>query len=403
MAYDNTPLTQKPMTKHNRYHRRVGTKKRRHAKIKAGIFASHGEPDRLLFGVVILLVVFGLMMIASAGIVYGDTRFGDPYYFFKQQVLGVVIGMIGLFVLQRVDYHVFRRWSFLIFVGTLFLLVLVLIPGIGVDAYGASRWIAIGPLTVQPAEAVKLAMILYISAWCAGKGVAKIRDVHEGFIPFLMIVGGVSFLILMQPDVGTMGMIVLIVMSIFFVAGARISHLLAMLGGGFILLVALIKAAPYRLARFTTFLHPDSDPQGAGYQIKQALIALGSGGVFGVGLGHSRQKALYLPEPVGDSIYAIIGEELGLIGAVVLLLVFLFLLWRLIRIAQRAPDLFGRLIVGGVSVWIIGQALMNIAAITGLMPLTGIPLSFISYGGTSIVFLLVAIGIVLNVSRQARR
>lgn len=359
------------------------------------------SPDRLLFGTVVGLTLFGLMMVASAGVVYGNVRFEDPYHFFKRQLFGVLLGFITLFVLQRIDYHVYRKWSFLMFCGSIVLLILVLVPGLGVEAYGARRWIDMGPLTLQPVEAVKLTIILYVSAWCASKGEKRIADFQEGFLPFLVIIGSVGFLVMKQPDMGTTGMITLIATTIFFLAGARLSHVLSLFMSGIVMLIILVKAAPYRLQRITAFLNPDLDPQGTGYQIKQALIAIGSGGFFGVGLGHSRQKSLYLPEPVGDSIFAIIAEEIGFVGVIVVIGIFLFLGWRVFRVAYYAPDLFGRLVASGIGVWLIGQAFMNIAAVTALMPLTGIPLTFISFGGTSIVFSLAAVGILLNISRHS--
>ncbi|PID51847.1 MAG: putative lipid II flippase FtsW [Candidatus Moraniibacteriota bacterium] len=361
-----------------------------------------GTSDRLLFGIVAGLTFFGVLMIASAGIVYADVRFDDPYFFFKRQIIGVTLGFIAMIVLSKVDYHIFRRWAFWIFVGSIGLLVLALLPNVGSEAYGASRWISVGPISFQPSEAMKLAVILYISAWCAGKGKKIITDIKEGLMSFICILGFACILVLMQPDVGTTGMIVFIALLIFYLAGARMVHVISIVGGGFVSLVILVLIAPYRMARFTAFLNPEADPQGTGYQIQQALIAIGSGGVFGLGLGHSNQKGLYLPEPVGDSIYAIIAEELGFIGAVALLVIFFLFAWRGMKISTVAPDVFGKLIAGGITVWVVGQALLNIAAITALVPLTGIPLPFISYGGTSIVFTLASVGILLNISKQSK-
>ncbi len=361
-----------------------------------------GSPDMILLGAVGLLVLFGLMMIASAGSIYGDYRFDDAYYFFKQQIVGVALGFIVLFGLQGTNYHFFRKWSLVFFVGAVALLIAVMIPGLGITALGARRWIDIGGVSFQPAEAVKLAMILYISAWCASKGVKRISDTMEGFVPFFITLSCISFLIALQPDVGTMVVVALTAVTIFFVAGAHLKHIIALFLMGACALAGLIVAAPYRLERFTTFLNPSADAQDSGYQIIQALIAIGSGGVSGLGLGASRQKALYLPEPVGDSIFAIIAEELGLWGSAILLVLFAVILWRFVRIALGAPDVFGRLVTIGIGVWLIGQAMMNIAAITGLMPLTGIPLSFVSFGGTAMVFALAAIGIVLNISRYSK-
>ncbi len=390
------------MFRKNKKSKIIRTKKKNKNKISRNTFYVTGASDKTIFGVVGILTLLGVLMIASAGIVYADVRFGDPYFFFKRQMIGVVLGFVGLFVFSYIDYHLYRKWALVIFVGALFLLFLVLLPGIGAEAYGANRWIGIGPMSFQPAEVMKLALILYVSAWCAGKGKKIITDFQNGLISFLSIVGLACVLILMQPDVGTTIMLGAIAVGIFYLAGARLSHI-AMIGGlGVVALVGLIVAAPYRMARFTAFIHPEADLQGTGYQIQQALIAIGSGGIFGVGLGHSMQKGLYLPEPVGDSIYAIIAEELGVLGTIGIVILFVLFAWRGLKIAANAPDIFGKLVAGGITIWIIGQAIMNIAAIIALMPLTGIPLPFISYGGTSIVFTLVSVGILLNISKQAQ-
>jgi len=390
------------MFKKKRKSKIIRTKKKNKNKISRDTFYVNSAPDRVLFGVVGILTLVGVLMIASAGIVYADVRFGDPYFFFKRQMIGVVLGFIGLFVFSHIDYHVYRKWALVIFVGALFLLFIVLLPGIGAKAYGANRWIGIGPMSFQPAEVMKLALILYVAAWCAGKGKKIITDFQEGLIAFLSIVGLACVLVLMQPDVGTTVMLGAIAVGIFYLAGAKLSHIATIGGLGVGAIAVLIFMAPYRMARFTAFMHPEADLQGIGYQVQQALIAVGSGGVFGVGLGHSLQKGLYLPEPVGDSIYAIIAEELGMFGTIGIIILFILLAWRGLKIATNAPDMFGKLIAGGITIWIIGQAVMNIAAIIALMPLTGIPLPFISYGGTSVVFILISVGILLNISKQAR-
>ncbi len=379
-----------------------GRKKNKN-KISRDTLYFSAAPDRVLFGTVGILVLFGVLMIASAGIVYSSVRFGDPYFFFKRQLLGVVLGFAALFVLSRIDYHVYRRWALLIYSAGLALLVVVLIPGVGITSYGASRWINLGPLpTFQPSEAMKLALVLYVAAWCSGKGAKLLGDFHNGVLPFLGIIVMPCILVYMQPNLGTMIILTFISVSIFYLAGASLKHIGGLVGVGVLGVLLLILVAPYRMERFKSFIDPMADPQGSGYQIQQALIAIGSGGPLGVGLGHSKQKGLYLPEPVGDSIFAIIAEELGFIGAMTLIALFTIFAWRGMTIATHAPDLFGKLVAGGITIWITGQAIMNIAAITSLMPLTGIPMPFISYGGTSIIFSLAAVGILLNISRQSR-
>jgi cell division protein FtsW len=229
----------------------------------------------------------------------------------------------------------------------------------------------------------------------------KAADFFEGFVPFMALLSIVSFLIIKQPDTGTLGLIFLIALSIFFASGASITHIMYLFFGGLAFLGILIKMAPYRMQRFLVFINPEHDPQGVGYQMTQALIAIGSGGFFGLGLGQSRQKFNYLPEPVTDSIYAVLGEEFGFIGTTVIVLLFLFIAWRGFRIAYNAPDVFGRLVAVGIVSWIVFQALINMSAITGLVPLTGIPLPFVSYGGTSLAVLLSAVGILLNISKHS--
>ncbi|KKP97396.1 MAG: Stage V sporulation protein E [Candidatus Moranbacteria bacterium GW2011_GWE1_36_7] len=358
--------------------------------------------DKTLLTVVLTLLVFGLVMIASAGVIYSETRFQDAYYFFKHQLFfGVLPGLAMLYFFSKIDYHFWKKIAVPIFFVSVIFLVLVFVPGIGSKVYGASRWLALGPFSFQPSEMAKLAIIIYLAAWLESRGTHRIKDVFEGLLPFAGIMGLIAFLIMKQPDTGTLGVIILTSFAIFFVSGARLKHLFAMGMVGLMSLWILIKIEPYRFNRILAFLDPSADARGIGYQISQALLAVGSGGLFGVGLGHSRQKFNYLPEPVGDSIFAVMGEELGLIGGVVLVMLFVTLASRGIKIAKNAPDMFGKLLATGITMWIVLQAFINISANIALVPLTGIPLPFISYGGTSLVFLMSAIGILLNISKQA--
>lgn len=364
---------------------------------------SLSENDNSLFATVLALIAFGLIMISSAGVFYGQVRFEDPYYHLKGQLLnGAIPGLLLMLLARKIDYHYWKKVSFPIFAASIIFLLFVFVPGIGYKVYGAMRWIAIGPITFQPSELAKLSLILYLSTWLVGKGEKSIKDFYEGFVPFLGILGLVAVLIIKQPDMGTLGVLVAIAVSIYFVAGARLDHLFGLLLAGLGFLAVLIKIEPYRFDRITAFFDRGADPQGIGYQINQALIAIGSGGFFGLGLGHSRQKFNYLPETVGDSIFAIIGEELGFVGAVFLVFLFAIIAYRGFRIAKKAPDDFGRLVAIGITVWIITQALINISANLALIPLTGIPLPFISYGGTSLMVLLFSVGILMNISRQTK-
>lgn len=357
--------------------------------------------DKTLLYAVLALLVFGLTMVASAGIGYARVHFGDEYFFFKRQLFfGALPGLLILLIVSRIDYHVWKKFAFLSFAASIILLIMVFVPGIGTRVYGASRWLQLGPLSFQPSEVLKLSLILYLAAWLESRQ-ERVKDFYEGLAPFLIIVGIISFLLIKQPDVGTLGATIMIAMAVFFVSGARVSHMLAIGGAGIAALLALIKFESYRMNRLLVFLHPELDPKGIGYQINQALLAIGSGGIFGVGLGHSMQKFNYLPEPTGDSIFAIIGEELGLFGEVILIALFVIVAMRGLKIAKNAPDMFGRLVAVGIVAWIAFQAFINIAAISGLIPLTGIPLPFISYGGTSVIFLLTAVGILMNISKQS--
>jgi cell division protein FtsW len=306
-----------------------------------------------------------------------------------------------LYVTSKINYKFWKTIAVPIFVLSIIFLILVFVPGFGAKIYGASRWLKLGSFSFQPSEMLKLSLVLYLAAWLEGRR-EKVKDFVEGFTPFLGIMLLVSFLLIKQPDIGTLGATVAIAIPMFFISGANISHLFLMGGGGLVLLMFLIKLEPYRMNRLLVFLHPEMDPQGVGYQINQAVLAIGSGGIFGVGLGKSLQKFNYLPEPVGDSIFAIIGEELGFIGAALLIFLLLILAGRGLRIARKAPDKFSQLTAAGIISWIVFQSFINIGAISGLIPLTGIPLPFISYGGTSMVFLMAGIGILLNISKQAR-
>jgi len=359
--------------------------------------------DKTLLSIILMLSVFGLMMISSASVLYSQTRFNDPNYFLSHQfIYGFLPGILVLYIFSRIDYHFWRKFAVPFFIISIVALILVFIPQIGKNIYGASRWINLGPISFQPSEMAKLSIILYLAAWLTSKGKEGVRDIYEGMLPFLGILAVMSFLIIKQPDTGTLAVVILISVVMFFISGANLSHIWGIFLGGSVILAGLIAVAPYRLNRILVFLNPEHDPQGVGYQITQALLAVGSGGVLGVGLGHSRQKFNYLPEPVGDSIFAIVGEELGMIGAVIVVILFIFFALRGLKIAKNAPDDFGKIMAVGIVGWVIFQAFVNISAILAIIPLTGIPLPFISYGGTSFVFLMVGMGILLNISKQSK-
>lgn len=369
---------------------------------KKNVRVKSHKPDYILAVTVFILVAFGLVILSSASAVSSYENFGNNYYYFKHQLMyGVALGFIAWFIGSKIPYHFLRTYAFIGIFATIILLVLVFIPGIGFEFGGARRWILIGPFSLQPAEICKLTIVIYLAAWLENKG-EQLKNFAYGFLPFIFILGLVGIFIFLQPDVGTLGVIMITSIIVYYVAGASIPYL-AMIGTGLVsVFLLMIKMAPYRLARFAVFLNPSIDSQGIGYQINQALISVGSGGILGLGLGKSRQKYNYLPEATGDSIFAIVSEELGIIGATALILLFLLFLYRGIKIAKEAPDMFSKLVAIGITSWIIFQAFINIAAIISLIPLTGIPLPFISYGGSALMFSLFGVGILMNISRYTK-
>lgn len=360
----------------------------------------HG-PDYLLLSVLTVIIVIGLIAVYSSSYALGYAQFDDPNYFIKKQILFAVLGCIGMFVMMNIDYRILMRLSPLLMLGALIGLAAVLLPGIGFEQNGARRWIALGPLPpLQPSEFAKVAVLIYMAAWLAAKG-DTVRDFSLGVLPFVSMVGLVGALIMLEPDMGTAMMVALITGTLFFVAGARLTHLVALVGSGLVMAVILIFSHGYRADRFTAFTSGADDPTGLGFHGAQMLVAFGSGGIDGLGLGVSRQKFFYVPGSHTDGILSIIGEELGFIGVTVVLLLFAVLLARGLRIAMRAPDKFGSLLATGVLAWIALQLLINVGGVTQSIPLTGIPLPFLSYGGSSLMALLVAVGVLLSVSRYA--
>lgn len=365
--------------------------------------ATHAKPDFVLLGLILGLTAFGVVMLASASGPLGLARFGDAYYFVKHQLLyGVLPGVVALFVMMRIPYRAWKRASLPLLIVSIVLLLLVFIPGIRAEFGTARSWIQLGPFSMQPSEVVKLTFLLYLAAWLEGRGEHGVRDWRTGFMPFLIALGAVMALLILQPDTGSMSIIVIESLVVYFVAGAAWGHLFLIGGAGLGLLALLIKLSPYRAARLMTFLHPELDPQGIGYHVNQALLAAGSGGLWGLGLGHSRQKFEYLPEVQGDSIFAVMAEELGFLFSVAFVILFILLLWRGLRIVREAPDQFGTFVGVGILAWIVFQALLNIGAMLGVTPLTGVPLPFVSYGGTALVTVLAASGVLLNISKHRR-
>lgn len=347
------------------------------------------------------LLAVGLIMVYSASAVWADYKFNDSFFFAKRQMLFAGVGIIAMFFIMNVDYWTWRTWAKVILIVCFVLLIFVLIPGIGNVRNGSRSWIGVGAFSIQPSEFMKLAMIAFLAKFLSENQKA-ITTFKNGLLPSLGLVFLAFGLIMLQPDLGTGTVMVGTSVVMIFIAGARISHFagLGLLGvAGF---VGLIISAPYRMKRITSFLDPWSDPLGSGFQMIQSLYAIGPGGLFGLGLGQSRQKFFYLPEPQTDFIFAILAEELGFIGGSFILLLFSLLLWRGIRIALGAPDLYGTFLATGIIAMIAIQVMINIGVVTGLMPVTGITLPFLSYGGSSLTLMLMAVGVLLNISRHSR-
>ncbi|MBI2415741.1 MAG: putative lipid II flippase FtsW [Candidatus Kerfeldbacteria bacterium] len=368
------------------------------------------EPNYTLIGTIILLIIFGLIMLSSASSVEGFEKFSDPNYFVKHQLLyGVCLGLPMMWLLTRLDYHIWKQLAFPMMAVSVVLLLLVLVPGIGVELLGAKRWIGFGGIIFQPSEIVKLTFLIYLAVWLEAKEKA-IHDWSTGLAPFSIMIGFLVFMIaLVQKDLGTMIVIGIIAMAAYFVAGAPWKHLLVLGGSGLAVILFFVKVLPliipsfsYRAHRLTVFLNPDLDPLGIGYHINQALLAIGSGGLLGVGLGRSRQKFNYLPEASNDSIFAVVAEEMGFIISVGLVILYMVFMVQGYRVAKTAPDTYGKILAAGITTWIIFQAIVNIMAMLALVPLTGIPLPLVSYGSTSLVMLLAALGILINISRQTK-
>jgi cell division protein FtsW len=366
---------------------------------KASIWSS---TPLLLAVTVAVLNIVGIVMVLSASSVASLTDYGSPWYFFGRQLIWTVVGMGAFVVGIRVDYRRLRRLVRPVLVVSAVLLVVVLVPGVGVEVSGSQRWIGAGILRFQPSELAKLALLLYVAEIASRRG-RDIGDWRRVVKPVLVVLGGFGFLVMREPDLGSAIVLGMITIAILVAAGTRPRHL-AVIGIGTVSLVTLLAfAEPYRRARMLTFLHPFSDQTNEGYQIAQSLIAIGSGGWTGVGLGASRAKWTFLPNAHTDFIFAIIAEELGLLGGILVLAMFGAFAVLGIRTAARAADRFGALLAVGITTWVVGQAVINVGAVCGLLPITGIPLPFISFGGTALITTMFGVGVLANVARHGRR
>lgn len=358
-----------------------------------------GKPDLILFVAVIVLVSLGLIMVFSASSVMGLTDAGNPYYYVQRQTILAVVGLIVLFVLMKVDYHVFKVLALPGLVVSLALLVLVLFIGTG--SGNVHRWIRIAGFNLQPSELAKLVMVNYVAVYLANKR-ERARKFFSGLLPILAITAIQFVLITLEPDFGTAVALVFSVLVVLFAGGVHLGQLVFVGALAAPVLFYVLTLKEYRVKRLFAFVNPWADPTDTGWNVIQSLLAIGSGGLFGLGLGKSRQKFSYLPEHHTDFIFAILCEELGFLGGAAVIILFFVLAWRGLRIAIRAPDLYGTLLAIGITSMIAFQALLNIGVVTGSLPVTGIPLPFISHGGSSLLVSLTGIGILLNISRQCQ-
>lgn len=356
--------------------------------------------DKPLFIATLVLFFGGLLILASASMVLATKNGGTPFFYaLRQLIVGGGMGTIGFIFCLLFPYRYWKRLALPLMLLSFALLALLFVPKLSYAAGGARRWLTLGTFSFQPSEFLKLAFIVYLASWLDARR-KEIGSITYGMIPFALMLAIVGMFLVMQPDIGTLGIIVLTAVILYFLGGGPAAQIGTLVALGGVILFFLIQLAPYRLNRILVFWNPGMDPQGIGYQITQALIAIGSGGFWGEGFGRGIQKFNFLPEPMGDSIFAVFSEEMGYFGAILLIVIFVYFLWRVFFIAKRAPDTFGKLLASGIGVGIVVQAFINMAAISGLLPLTGIPLPFISYGGTSLAMTLASIGVILNISKH---
>jgi cell division protein FtsW len=357
-------------------------------------------PDVWLFAAALILLSIGVVMVYSASAIMAADRFRDPYHFLKKQLFWAVLGCLALWGALRVDYRRLERWTVPALGVAAVLLVLVLVPPFGHAINGARRWIRLGPMSFQPAELAKLALVGFLATFLARRA-DEGESFWRGFVPPLATVAVLAGLVVIQPDLGNCVTLVALTFAVLFLAGSRLRHLGLLLAAALPLAAVAIVAAPYRVRRITAFLDPWQDPRGTGFHIIQSWLALGSGGLLGRGIGESRQKLFYLPEAHTDFIFAIIGEELGFVGALAVVALFVVLIWRGLRIGLRAPDAFGTYLALGITVLLATQTLVNLGVVTGVLPTKGLPLPLVSFGGSALVVTMLSIGVLLNISQHA--
>ena len=360
------------------------------------------EPDKSLVVSLGIILVFGLVMLSSASSVVSYAKFGNSYNYFLHQLLAVAVSLVLMFVVSKIDYHFWRKYAGAFLIASVVLLILVFIPGIRAN-FGTSRsWINVFGQSFQPSELVKITFLIYLATWLEAKK-GQLSSFMDGTFPFIVTLGVIAGLMLLQPDLGSLLIIASSAIVVFFVGGGKFKHIMiAGLLAVLVLFLVMSLKTSYQSDRFKCYQNPSYDTQDECYQINQSLIAVGSGGWFGRGLGQSRQKFMYLPEVWGDSIFPIIAEEIGFVFGTALLLLLLFLFYRILHVAKTAPDSYGTSLAVGVVAWLAIQSFLNIGGQLNLIPMTGVPLPFISAGGSSAISSLIALGIIINISKQTR-
>ena len=401
-AFSSSSTSRRTRERSGRAQNLAVSSEKRQAKKQNAFITKVKEIDFVTFAIVLALVCFGLVMVFSSSYYYADKKFGDGTYYFKKQVIGAIIGLVAMGVLANFDYHKLEKLKWPAIIIAVGLLAAVLIPGIGQNKNEASRWLDIAGVSVQPSEIAKFAVILFMSATMS-KNQKYMKKFTVGVLPNLILLGLVCGLIILQPNLSTVISICLLGFVMMYAGGCRMRQLIPLAVMAVVAMVALMIIAPYRMQRYQVFLDPWADPLGDGYQLIQSLYAIGGGGLFGTGLGFSRQKLLFLPYGESDFIFSVIAEELGFVGVVALIALFVLLVWRGIKIALTARDQFGALLATGVVSIIAIQAIIHIGVATGSMPPTGVSLPFISAGLSSLIIFMASIGVLLNVSRYSKQ
>ncbi|MCK5416002.1 putative lipid II flippase FtsW [Candidatus Parcubacteria bacterium] len=361
-----------------------------------------GEVDYILIIIIIVILIFGLVSLSTASVVVAYNNFGDAYYYFKHQLFGLSLGLIAFVFFSKTNYHVWKKYGFGFLIFSIILLLLVFIPGLSASYGKARSWIVVFGFSLQPSEFVKLSFLLFLSSWLETRK-KDLHDIYEGFGPFIIMLGIVSLLMILQPDIGTLAIISITSLIVYFVGGGDIKHIVLIILIGILIVFSMILYKPYLKNRFVCMINPAYSTNDICYQTNQSLIAVGSGGFLGRGLGQSRQKFMYLPEVSGDSIFAIIAEESGMLVSTILIFLYFAIFYRGIKIAKTAPDDFGRILAIGIVVWLMIQVIINIGGIINILPMTGVTLPLISYGGSSILVTLSALGVLVNISKYSKR